>query len=100
MTYDITDAIENSGNIYGKGGLVLRMLREKLGDEAFFHALHHYLETNRGQNVVTADLIKAIEQDTSVSVDEFFRQWVYGAGAPKFEVTQKYDDATSNFSLK
>jgi aminopeptidase N len=100
VSYDITNAIENSGNIYGKGGLVLRMLREKLGDEAFFHALHHYIETNRGQNVVTADLIKAIEQDTSVSVDEFFRQWVYGAGAPKFEVTQKYDAATKQLQLE
>ncbi len=100
VSYDITNAIENSGNIYGKGGLVLRMLREKLGDEAFFHALHRYLETNRGQNAVTADLIKAIEQDTSVSVDEFFRQWVYGAGAPKFEVTQKYDDGTKQLQLE
>jgi len=100
VSYDITNPIGNSGNIYGKGGLVLRMLREKLGDDAFFHALHHYLETNRGQNVVTADLIKAIEQDTSVSVDEFFRQWVYGAGAPKFEVTQKYDDAAKQLQLE
>jgi aminopeptidase N len=76
------------------------MLREKLGDDAFFHALHHYLETNRGQNAVTADLIKAIEQDTFVSVDEFFHQWVYGAGAPKFEVTQKYDDAAEQLQLE
>jgi aminopeptidase N len=100
VSYDITNPIENGGNIYGKGGLVLRMLREKLGDDAFFHALHHYLETNRGQNVVTADLIKAIEQDTAVSVDEFFHQWVYGAGAPNFEVTQKYDDAAKQLQLE
>ncbi len=100
VSYDITNAIENGGNIYGKGGLVLRMLREKLGDDAFFHALHHYLDTNRGQNAVTADLIKAIEQDTSVSVDEFFRQWVYGAGAPKFEVMEKYDDAAKQLQLE
>ena len=32
------------------------------------------------------DLIKAIEQATSVNVDEFFQQWIYRAGAPKFEV--------------
>ena len=47
---------------------------------------------NRGQNVVTADLIKAIEQATSVNVDEFFQQWIYRAGAPKFEVAAKWDD--------
>jgi len=100
VNYDETNSIENGGNIYTKGGLVLRMLREKLGDDAFFHALHSYLEKNRGQNVVTADLIKAIELDTSVSVDQFFHQWVYGAGEPKFEVTQSYDDTTKQLKLE
>ncbi len=50
--------LELEGNIYTKGGLVLKMLREKLGDADFFAGLHHYLEVNRGKNVVTADLIK------------------------------------------
>ncbi|HXW18543.1 MAG TPA: HEAT repeat domain-containing protein, partial [Candidatus Acidoferrales bacterium] len=67
---------------------------------AFFHALHHYLEVNRNRNVVTADLIKAIEEDTSVSVDEFFHQWIYGAGEPKFEITQKYDDGSKQLQLE
>jgi aminopeptidase N len=96
----IDDSLEYEGNIYTKGGLVLKMLREKLGDQDFFRGLHHYLDVNRGQNVVTADLIKAIEQETSVNVDEFFQQWVYRAGAPKFEVSVKWDDLVDSVHLQ
>jgi aminopeptidase N len=91
VSRDFVDSTENQDNIYDKAGWVLRMLREKLGDEDFYRALRHYLEANRGQNVVTADLQKAIEQATSVNVDKFFDEWVYGAGAPKFEVSYAYD---------
>jgi aminopeptidase N len=100
VTRNVDESLESEGNIYTKGGLVLKMLREKLGDEDFFRGLHHYLEVNRGQNVVTADLIKAIEQSTSVNVDEFFQQWIYRAGAPKFEVTSKWDDLIDSVHLQ
>ncbi|MGH9747820.1 MAG: M1 family aminopeptidase [Candidatus Acidiferrales bacterium] len=100
VTHDYTDMIEFEGNIYGKGGMVLRMLREKLGDDNFFHGLHHYLDANRGRNVVTADLQKAIEEETSINVDKFFHQWVYRAGAPQFEVSYAYDDAAHQVKLE
>lgn len=93
------DSLDYAGNIYTKGGWVLKMLREQLGDGDFFQGLHHYLEVNRGQNVVTADLQKAIEQATSRNVDEFFHQWLYRAGAPEFEVHYTYDDAARQVKL-
>jgi aminopeptidase N len=99
VTHDYTDMIELEGNIYGKAGMVLRMLREKLGDEKFFQALNHYLEANRGHNVVTADLQKAIEQETSTNVDQFFHQWLYRGGAPQFEVSYTYDAAAHQVKL-
>ncbi len=91
VSRDFVDSTEYQDNIYDKAGWVLRMLHEKLGDDDFYRALRHYLEANRGQNVVTADLQKAIEQATSVNVDKFFDQWIYGAGAPKFDVSYAYD---------
>ncbi len=90
-TRDFDDSIKYEGNVYDKAGWVVRMLREKLGDEEFFRALHNYLVTNRGQNVVSADLQKAVEQSTSTNVDQFFHQWIYGAGAPEFQVSYAYD---------
>ncbi len=76
------------------------MLREKLGDEAFFRAMKHYLEANRLQNVVTADLAKAIEESTGTNVDRFFDQWAYGAGAPRFSVRSTYDSAGKTLHLE
>jgi aminopeptidase N len=99
ISRELTDELENSGNIYTKGGWVLKMLRTKLGDQDFFRGLHHYLEVNRGQNVITADLQKAIEQPTSTNVDKFFHQWVYRAGAPKYDVSYTYDDAAHQVKL-
>jgi aminopeptidase N len=93
------DSIEFAGNEYTKGGWVLRMLRAKLGDDYFWAGLHHYLEVNRGQNVVTADLQKAIEQQTNINVDQFFHQWIWRAGAPKYEVSYAYDPAAKQIKL-
>jgi aminopeptidase N len=99
VTRNFEDSIEYAGNVYDKGGWVLKMLRTKLGDEDFFRGLHYYLETNRGQNVVTADLEKAIDHSTATNVDHFFHQWIWRAGAPKFEVGYTYDDAAHQVKL-
>jgi HEAT repeat protein len=49
--------------------------------------------------VVTADLEKAIDQSTATNVDHFFHQWIWRAGAPKYEVTYTYDDAAHQVKL-
>jgi len=99
VNYNQDNSLQFSGNIYTKGGLVLRMLREKLGDADFFGSLKVYLDTNRYKNVVTADLVKSIEETTGTSVDDFFHQWVFGAGAPKFTVSYEYDAPSSQLKL-
>jgi len=91
VRHDFDDSSEFDGNAYGKGGWVLYMLRHQLGEDAFYRGIKHYLEVNRGKNVVTADLSKAIEEATHANVDQFFSQWVYGAGAPKFDLSYTYD---------
>ncbi len=98
-TRDFTDSTQYDGNVYGKAGWVIRMLREQLGDENFFRGVHRYLVVNQGQNVVAADLQKAIEQASSVNVDKFFHQWVYGAGAPQFHVEYSYDATARQVTL-
>jgi aminopeptidase N len=99
VTRNFEDSIEYAGNVYDKGGWVLKMLRTKLGDEDFFRGLHYYLETYRGQNVVTADLEKAIDHSTATNVDHFFHQWIWQAGAPKYEVSYTYDDGAHEIKL-
>lgn len=99
VRHDFNDSGEFDGNAYTKGGWVLDMLRHQLGEDAFYRGLKHYLEVNRGKNVVTADLAKAMEEATHTNVDQFFSQWLYGAGAPKFDLSYKYDDAKHEVAL-
>ena len=91
VRHDFDDSSEFDGNAYGKGGWALYMLRHQIGEDSFYRGLKHYLEANRGKNVVTADLAKAIEEAARTNVDQFFSQWLYGAGAPKFELRSTYD---------
>jgi aminopeptidase N len=99
VRHDFDDSSEFDGNAYTKGGWVLYMLRHQLGEDAFYRGLKHYLEVNRGKNVVTADLAKAMEEATHTNVDQFFSQWLYGAGAPKFELGYTYDNEKRQVAL-
>jgi aminopeptidase N len=99
VRHDFDDSSEFDDNAYAKGGLVLYMLRQQIGEDAFYRGLRHYLETYRGKNVVTADLIKAVDEANHTNVQQFFDQWVYGAGAPKFDVSYTYDDARHQVAL-
>ena len=91
VRHDFSDSSEFDGNAYKKGGLVLHMLRRQLGDEAFFLGLKLYLQVNRGKNVETADFVKAVEETAYADLQPFFNQWIYGAGAPKLDVSYSYD---------
>jgi aminopeptidase N len=99
VRYNFEESEEFDGNAYGKGGWVLYMLRRQLGEDAFYGGLKHYLEVNRGKNVMTSDLQRAIEEATHTNVDAFFQQWIYGAGAPKFELSYTYDEAKKQVAL-
>jgi aminopeptidase N len=99
VRHDFDDSGEFDGNAYTKGGWVLYMLRHQMGEDAFYAGLKHYLEVNRGKNVVTADFVKAMEEATHTNVDQFFDQWVYGAGAPKFELSYSYDATKKEVAL-
>jgi aminopeptidase N len=75
------------------------MLRHQIGEDAFYRGLHHYLEVHRSKNVVTADLIQAIQEANHINVQQFFDEWIYGAGAPKLDVSYTFDEAKHQIAL-
>ena len=99
VRHDFDDSSEFDGNAYTKGGWVLYMLRHQIGEENFYRGLKRYLEVNRGKNAVTADLIKAINEADHLDVQRFFDQWVFGAGAPRFDVGYTYDETKRQVAL-
>src|SRR5262249_20219973 len=79
-------------HLYEKGGRVLHMLRQVLGDDAFWASLRHYLLKHRLGVLETRDLARAVEEATGKVVDWFFGQWVIdGAGHPELEIALSWD---------
>lgn len=74
---------------YDKGGMVLEMLRFKMGDAMFFQALKNYLaDPNLAYKyAVTTDLQGHLEAVYGQSLTEFFNDWVYNQGYPTYSIT-------------
>jgi aminopeptidase N len=74
---------------YDKGGMVLEMLRWKLGDDTFFLGLKNYLDdpAHAYGYAVTDDLKNVLETTSGVDLDEFFTDWVYNQGYPTYTIS-------------
>ena len=74
---------------YNKGAMVLNMLRFKLGDALFFQGLKNYLaDINLAfKYAVTPNLQAHLEAVYGSSLAEFFNDWVYNQGYPKYAIT-------------
>jgi aminopeptidase N len=85
--------------LYQKGGFVLHMLRETVGDEIFWKSLNNYLDEYKYANVETADLQRVFEATSGKRLDWFFDQWVYKAGYPELRVGYSYEPASKQLTL-
>lgn len=74
---------------YNKGGMVLHMLRDVVGDDAFFASLEKYLKDNAYTAVEAHDLRLAFEEVTGQDLKWFFDQWYFSAGHPQLKVTDE-----------
>ncbi len=79
------------GVTYNKGGGILHMLRNYLGDDAFFAGLNDYLKTNEYSTGEAHQLRLSLEKVSGKDLNWFFNQWYYGSGYPKLEVTSSFD---------
>jgi aminopeptidase N len=78
---------------YNKGGRILHMLRNQVGDEAFFKALNLYLTTNKFKSAEAHQLRLAFEEVTGRDLNWYFNQWYFGNGNPTVDINYVYDDA-------
>ena len=63
--------------VYDKGAYVLHLLREELGEHAFWSGIRLYTRRHFGQSVTTPDFQTAMEQASGKNLTEFFSKWVY-----------------------
>ncbi|MGH7238123.1 MAG: M1 family aminopeptidase, partial [Candidatus Saccharimonadales bacterium] len=79
---------------YQKGGRILNMLRNYLGDACFFKGLNIYLKTNQFKNGEAQQLRLAEEEASGLDLNWFFNEWYYGAGHPILNISYKWDNAS------
>ncbi len=91
---DMFDAVS-----YQKGGRILHMLRNYIGDSAFFKSLNLYLTQNRFKSAEAHQLRLAFEEISGKDLNWFFNQWYFGSGHPKLGISYKYDDAAGKATV-
>jgi aminopeptidase N len=77
---------------YEKGGRILHMLRNYLGDEAFFTALTVYLNEHKLSSVEIHDLRLTFEKVSGLDLNWFFNQWFLAAGHPELFISYEYNE--------
>ncbi|MGL6127542.1 M1 family metallopeptidase [Chryseobacterium artocarpi] len=76
---------------YQKGGGILNMLRNYLGDDAFFAGMNDYLKTNEYQNAEAHQLRLSFEKVSGKDLNWFFNQWYFGSGNPKINYSTAFE---------
>lgn len=86
---DMFDAVS-----YQKGGRILNMLRNFLGDDAFFKGLNLYLKQNAFKNGEAHQLRLALEEVSGKDLNWFFNQWYFRSGHPLLKIDYLWDEAS------
>ena len=90
------------GKVFNDYGfyVLARMLRERIGDFAFFSALDNFSSRYRGQLVTTEQLQSSFEEAAGIDLDDFFAYWIRGGFVPtvllEYSVTP---DANGTFTV-
>jgi len=87
-------------NPYSKGSAILHMLRERLGDEAFFGAIAVYLDRHAGRSVETYELRRVFEEIGGVSLQRFFAQWCTRPGVPRLTISNEWKGEGKKLAIR
>ncbi len=75
---------------YQKAALVIRLLRQVMGDAAYRRAITHFLRKHAFQSVDTHDLLVAIRESTGQVLDSFFADWIHKPGHPVLSIQTRW----------
>lgn len=79
---------------YQKGGRILNMLRNYLGEEAFYKSLNLYLKNNAFKTGEAHQLRLAFEEVSGKDLNWFFNQWYFRDGHPELSIRYEWDNAS------
>ena len=93
-----TDMFDNVS--YNKGGGILHMLRNYIGNKAFKAGLKEYLTQNKFGTGEAHQLRLAFEKVSGKDLNWFFNQWYFGSEHPRLTITYGYDEKEHKASVK
>lgn len=85
---------------YAKGGRILHLLRNTVGDEAFFESLKQYLIKNAYKTAEIEDLRLVFESVTGQDLHWFFDQWFLKSGHPILDVSHDFANGKVKINIK
>ncbi len=68
--------------VYVRGGMALRALRAKVGDDVFFRIMRTYADRYRDGNASIEDFVALAEEISGQDLGDFFHAWLYEAQLP------------------
>jgi len=86
---DQIGTIFDSSIVYAKGGRLLYMLKNYIGEDAFRAGLKAYFETHAYSNTEGADLWAALTTASGTDVAAFMDPWLTRSGFPLVSITQE-----------
>ena len=84
---------------YQKGGRILNMMRNYLGDAVFFKGLNIYLKQNAYKNGEAHLLRLAMEEASGQDMNWFFNQWYFNPGHPVVNISYAWDAANKRTTV-
>ena len=98
-----SDAVWTNNNVsavYDRGCMVASMLRALLGNEKYFTACRNYLNDTAiaYKSATTSDLQRSMQAQFGENMSNFFNEWIYKKGSPKYTV--KWGNVGNKINIK
>lgn len=86
---ELIETIFDPAIVYAKGGRLLKMLREYIGDDAFRAGLKSYFTKHAYQNTTRDDLWVALSKSSGKDINALMNPWLEQSGMPVLSVNQE-----------
>ncbi len=73
-------------NNYPKPGLGYLYVKDMLGDDLFFKALHHYIKTWNGKHPMPYDFFNCMNVGSGKNLNWFWKRWFFDNGMPDMAI--------------
>ena len=82
----VPHSVTYGSTVYEKGPDVIHTLRNFMGDDPFFEACQHYMDSLEFGNANSHDLRDEFEESSGLDLTPFFEGWIFQPGFPHFAV--------------